>query len=128
MPQTADSFDFFTAGADLIRQLIGTEHLTRQSIAQPDSFAGLARDSRVAFAILACEAPIDTLRERIDERLRRGDDASEADTDVLQKLSALAEPPGPDESARVLRINSSDSGKIEDAIRSWSDAAPSDAT
>ena len=49
----------------------------------------LARELRVPFAILECEAPIEVLRQRLRER--RGD-ASEADESVLQKLRAVADP------------------------------------
>jgi uncharacterized protein len=49
----------------------------------------LAQDMGVPFAILACEAPIHVLRERL---LARRGDASEADVKVLEQLLEVAEP------------------------------------
>lgn len=60
----------------------------------------LARSLGVPFAILACEAPPDVLRERL---LRRQDDASEADAAVLERLLAAAEPL--DEQERALALS-----------------------
>ena len=51
--------------------------------------AALAAHERVPFGILACEAPLAVLRERL--RARSGD-ASEADEAVLERLSRVAEP------------------------------------
>lgn len=59
----------------------------------------LAEALHVPFAILACEAPPQVLRERL--QARRGD-ASEADVAVLEKLAAVAEPLDAAERACVL--------------------------
>jgi aminoglycoside phosphotransferase family enzyme/predicted kinase len=60
----------------------------------------LAHAEGVPFAILACEAPEDVLRERL--RARRGD-ASEADLAVLAKLGGVAQALDDDERAFVAR-------------------------
>jgi uncharacterized protein len=49
----------------------------------------LARELRVPFFVLDCQAPPEVLRERL---LARRGDASEADIDVLERLQAVAEP------------------------------------
>ncbi len=54
----------------------------------------LARELGVPFAIVACEAPLEVLRQRL--QARRGD-ASEADVAVLEKMSAVAQPLLPEE-------------------------------
>jgi uncharacterized protein len=61
----------------------------------------LARDLQVPYAILDCQAPPEVLRERL--RSRTGD-ASEADVDVLDRLSASAQPLGDDE--RIYAVSS----------------------
>ncbi len=60
----------------------------------------VARELGVPFSILSCEAPPAVLRERL--RTRQAD-ASEADEQVLERLSAVAEPLGPDELPFALR-------------------------
>ncbi|MDE2607642.1 MAG: AAA family ATPase [Burkholderiales bacterium] len=59
----------------------------------------LARELKVPFSILDCDAPLEVLRQRL--RLRRSD-ASEADVAVLEKLRLAAEPLDEEEQAAVL--------------------------
>jgi len=61
----------------------------------------VAERAGVPFAILACEAPLPVLRERI--RARRGD-ASEADVAVLERLAVTAEPLQEDERTFVIGL------------------------
>lgn len=56
------------------------------------AFADLAEAQGVPFAILACEAPVETLRERIRARQAAGSDASEATLAVLEQQLGWAEP------------------------------------
>lgn len=56
------------------------------------AFADLARAQGVPFAILACEAPVEVLRERIRARQAAGSDASEATLAVLDQQLGWAEP------------------------------------
>ncbi|TNF60531.1 MAG: hypothetical protein EP306_08590 [Burkholderiales bacterium] len=56
------------------------------------AFADLAREHRVPFGILACEAPVSVLRERIRARQAGGSDASEATLAVLEQQLRWAEP------------------------------------
>ena len=56
------------------------------------SFATLAQTAGVPFHILACEAPLDVLRQRVTERQARGTDASEATVAVLEQQLGWLEP------------------------------------
>jgi predicted kinase len=67
--------------------------------AERDRARALATRMMVPFLILHCEAPMQSLRERL--KARRGD-ASEADTAVLEKLLVLADPLSHDELGSVL--------------------------
>jgi uncharacterized protein len=66
------------------------------------AFAALAEEQRVPFHILACEAPVDVLRQRITERQARGADASEATVAVLEQQLSWLEPLTPAERALCL--------------------------
>lgn len=61
----------------------------------------LAREMKVPFSIASCEAPAEVLRERLQSR--RGD-ASEADVNVLERLTDAAEPLDASELAWVLPV------------------------
>jgi aminoglycoside phosphotransferase family enzyme/predicted kinase len=56
------------------------------------AFADLAADQTAAFHILAPEAPVAVLRERIEARQARGNDASEATLAVLEQQLGWLEP------------------------------------
>ena len=60
--------------------------------AERAEFAALAQGAGVPFHILACEAPVEVLRQRITERQARGADASEATVEVLEKQLDWLEP------------------------------------
>ena len=57
-------------------------------------FQQLARDRNAGFAIVHCSADIETLRERLLARSENSGDASDADTSVMERQRAQAEPPG----------------------------------
>jgi len=56
------------------------------------SFATLAQPAGVQCHILACEEPLDVLRQRVTERQARGTDASEATVAVLEQQLGWLEP------------------------------------
>lgn len=56
-----------------------------------DRFAALAAKANLPFAMLDCRAPVPLLRERVAARRARGDDPSEADAAVLDRLAARRE-------------------------------------
>lgn len=68
-------------------------------------FAALAEALGVPFAIVACHAPQALLRERIAARRLRRDDPSEADLDVLRRLTDAAEPPNAAERAMAFDVD-----------------------
>ncbi len=70
--------------------------------AERAEFAALAQGAGVPFHILACEAPVEVLRQRITERQARGADASEATVEVLEKQLGWLEPLDANERARVI--------------------------
>lgn len=70
--------------------------------AERAEFAALAQGAGVPFHILACEAPVEVLRQRITERQARGADASEATVEVLEKQLGWLEPLDASERARVI--------------------------
>jgi hypothetical protein len=67
-----------------------------------DAFRSLARRLAVPFAIAACEAPEDALRERVR---RRSGDVSEATLEVLAQQLATEEPLAPEERTFAVRID-----------------------
>ncbi|MES2841845.1 MAG: AAA family ATPase [Pseudomonadota bacterium] len=69
-----------------------------------EAFHALAQALACPFHILATEAPLDTLRERINARQRRGGDASEATVAVLEQQLGWLEPLSVDERARCLPV------------------------
>jgi uncharacterized protein len=70
--------------------------------AERASFAALAKSAACPFHILAPEAPVDILRQRITERQARGGDASEATVKVLEQQLGWLEPLDETERARVI--------------------------
>jgi len=84
-----------------------------------DRFAALASACAAPFAILHCRADLALLRERIAARRERGDDASEADQDVLERLSRVAEPPADDEIAWTIVCDAGSDGVPVDPALRW---------
>ncbi len=70
-----------------------------------DRFRRLARELKVPFVILHCEAPEAELERRILGREKRGTDPSEAGLAVLQAQRRAQDPLGDDESAGTLAVN-----------------------
>jgi predicted kinase len=60
--------------------------------AERDRMRDLAADEGVPFTILHCRADPATLRQRVAARAERGDDPSEADLAVLDKLARIEQP------------------------------------
>ncbi len=72
-------------------------------------FRALAENLKVPFVILDCHAPAAVLRQRITQRQREQNDASEASVRVLEHQLAEQEPLLPEEAARVLSIRTASS-------------------
>jgi len=73
--------------------------------AERDDFQRLARELRVPFTILHCEAPVEVLRERVRSRTERGDDPSEAGVAVLEKQLGWATALLPAEAAAAITVD-----------------------
>ncbi|QHE78297.1 AAA family ATPase [Hydrogenophaga sp. PBL-H3] len=69
-----------------------------------EAFCALARSLACPFHILATEAPLAVLRERITARQAHGADASEATVAVLEQQLGWLEPLGADERAQCLPV------------------------
>jgi aminoglycoside phosphotransferase family enzyme/predicted kinase len=65
-------------------------------------FAALATEYGLVPVVVACEAPLPTLRARIERRGARGDDPSEATLEVLEWQRQHAEPIAADEGLEVI--------------------------
>lgn len=85
------------------------------------SFRALAHDMQVPFTILHCRASTDTLRARVSARLRRGDDASDADLLVLQAQLARKETLGEDEWPHTLTVDADAPVPVETLAARWLD-------
>jgi aminoglycoside phosphotransferase family enzyme/predicted kinase len=72
---------------------------------QRDAARALADRLGSSFTILALDAPLRILRERIRVRLTTGADASEAQPDILEAQIARREPLGPDERTRCVHLD-----------------------
>jgi len=84
--------------------LVDATFIARQ---RRERFAALARRHRAGFAILALEAPLEVLRERVMRRLAQGADVSEADLSVLECQHASRQPLTELEHSRALVIDTS---------------------
>lgn len=73
--------------------------------AQRAAFVELAATLGVPFAILAFDAPVETLRARVRQRAEAGTDASEADVTVLETQLRAREPFEAEELACVVPID-----------------------
>jgi predicted kinase len=70
-----------------------------------NDFAALAARLKVPFTILDCRAPEAVLRERLRRRRAAGNDPSEADESVLERLQQAGEPRGPGEAKATIEID-----------------------
>jgi predicted kinase len=84
-----------------------------------DRFRALAHDCGARYALVACEAPADTLRARVAERHAAGRDPSEADVDVLERQMLWREPLAADERGDGACI---DTGGAWEAVEEQCDA------
>jgi len=73
--------------------------------AQRQGFAALAAAANVPFVILAFDAPLEVLRERVSQRAEAGTDASEANLAVLEAQTLEREALDAGELARTLEID-----------------------
>jgi aminoglycoside phosphotransferase family enzyme/predicted kinase len=86
---------------------------------QRGPFEALARELGVPFLLLDLQTPVEVLRQRITDRLRRSDDPAEATLEVLEAQLASAEPLTADEEPHALVVTPelADSPALADMIR-----------
>jgi aminoglycoside phosphotransferase family enzyme/predicted kinase len=70
-----------------------------------ERYAQLAEDTGSHFCVLSCEAPEDVLRQRISDRERQGQDASEANLAVLEHQLESVQPLAAAENTHVVHID-----------------------
>ena len=75
-------------------------------------FADQAAALGVPFTILDCRAALPLLRRRVEQRQARGGDASEADVQVLERLSVVAEPLDERERALAIVVDADDPAQL----------------
>jgi predicted kinase len=82
-------------------------------------FAAMAASCAAPFAILHCHGENALLRQRIAARRERGDDASEADLEVLERLTEVAEPLDEGEVAAAIDCAANVAQEPADLARRW---------
>ncbi len=88
--------------------------------AERESFRALAQEMAVPFVIASLQTDAAVLAERLAQRSRRGNDASEAGISVLQKLQVAQEPLLDEELvAAVTFINNGDVDALRYAVEGW---------
>jgi aminoglycoside phosphotransferase family enzyme/predicted kinase len=78
--------------------------------------ARLAAELGVPFIILEFRAPVEVMRQRVAERMRRGTDASEADVEVLEKQLSEWEALDAEEKEQAISADTDNSPAIEAMI------------
>ncbi len=73
--------------------------------AERESFRALARELGVPFVIAHLQTELEILEQRLKQRSKTGNDVSEADISVMQKLSAIQEPLQADEPVVIFHNN-----------------------
>lgn len=83
---------------------------------QRDPFLALAAELDCGCRILALQAPMHMLRERLGQRSQDGKDASDADIDVLSLQIARREPLSDDEHRHAVFLNTAEPLQIESVL------------
>jgi uncharacterized protein len=92
--------------------------------AERDALRAVAEALGAPFAILDCTAPVEVLRQRVRDRQRRGDDASQADEAVLELLLARQEPLDAGEAQRAIPVDTQQPIAIGAVAAAWLRATP----
>ena len=83
--------------------------------AEREAFRSIADKAGVPFRILDFHVPLDVLRNRVEARRVRGDDASEAGLAVLERQIAMREPLTPAEMTAAVTVD----GTLPHAAGAW---------
>jgi predicted kinase len=92
--------------------------------AERDALRAVAEALAAPFAILDCTAPIEVLRQRVRDRQRRGDDASQADETVLELLLVHQEALDADERQRMIHVDTQTPLSVGAIAAAWLRATP----
>lgn len=103
--------DLLHAGLDVI---VDAACLRR---AERDGFRQLAGRLGAACTLLACDAPLPTLRARVRHRQLEDRDASDADLSVLERQLAHREPVADDEAAHAIHTDQPVEHMLQSALR-----------
>ncbi len=87
------------------------------------AFADLAAKAGVPLTVIDCVAPAAVLRERVRARLAQGNDASEADVAVLERLGEIAEPLDGREHRYSIEVDAAASSDGAELARRWRSAS-----
>jgi len=90
--------------------------------AQRDRLRAVAAQQGVPFQILNLQASIQSLRNRVADRVRHGEDASEAGLTVLERQLKTLRPLDPDEAAATLTIDTEGQVAVEELAQRLHDA------
>jgi aminoglycoside phosphotransferase family enzyme/predicted kinase len=101
--------------------LVDATFLSRR---QRDPFLALAADLDCPCRILALQAPMHLLRERLRQRTLEAKDASDADIDVLSLQIARREPLGEDEHRHAVFLNTAAPMQIESVLARVTEPSP----
>ncbi|PXW99560.1 hypothetical protein C7444_101390 [Sphaerotilus hippei] len=92
--------------------------------AERDALRSLARTAGAEVLLLQCRAPVEALRQRLQARERRGDDASDAGVAVLERQLGFIEPPCAAEGPAVVALDTDVApGLLPGRVREVLDAA-----
>lgn len=84
---------------------------------QRDLFFSYARENNVAIIICHCESDITLQRQRLDKRMLQGDDASEADNNILDHQLDSHEPLTIDEDHHTIRVNTNEQPSLSELVK-----------
>lgn len=89
------------------------------------AFADLAAKARVPLTVIDCVAPAAVLRERVRARHDQGDDASDADVAVLERLAEIAEPLDGRERRHIIEVDAAPAKASDgaDLVSRWRSAS-----
>ena len=93
--------------------IVDAANLRRQERA---AFVQLARDTGAEVRLVHCDAPLDTLRQRVATRRAEDTDASEATVELLDRQPGYWEPLTDDERSMALHLDTRDADAVERAI------------
>jgi predicted kinase len=81
-------------------------------------FHDLADEARAAFEVVSCVVPAQVLRERIERRLRKGGDASDAGIDVLERQLQRHDPLDGEEMVHATLLDTTHESEWHGAVSS----------